>query len=115
MILWQITKYKDYYIIYRDDVLRTRSEAQKEIHRLIREDFAKGLIASKPRLNHVYHVKPVPSTLAAFAQSGPDENGHTTDYLYQMDEVWPDDEKERNKIIRRRHLDCFVQYRERRE
>lgn len=109
MVLWEISIYENYYITYRDKVHRTRSSAQKEIHRLIREDFAKGLISSKPKWGYAFHSEPSPTLLAAFAQSKPDENGKVTDYLYQMEEVWPDDEEERNKIIKRRHLDCFVQ------
>ena len=60
-------------------------------------------------LGFVLRFKVAPTLLTAFAQSKPDENGKVTDYPYQMEEVWPDDEEERNKIIKRRHLDCFVQ------
>jgi len=35
----------------------------------------------------------------AYAHSKPDKDGRTIDYQYHMDEIWPDDEKERKKRL----------------
>lgn len=99
MILYEITICKNGELAYRDNVQRPWHDAKKEILRLIRDDYSKGQITSLPMLEYLLIFEPGPRRLVAYAHSKPDKDGKSTDYQYHMDEIWPDDEKERKKRL----------------